>query len=636
MVNGLWTFLPILGCLIAGLVVMTWGRQLPRRGDWLSALGLLGLVAGVIATWHSLVSGALGDGTWVRGWILPRRELPSILVGIVCDPKGMTLTLSAAVLSAVLLINRNLYFDESRPDRLFAAAAIGASGVAISWLSLTPWLACGGLAIVALGGFISLGTHWSSEPEARVAARFAHERIWGLLMMFVGCCALATAGTHLVFSAPESWTSGLGTTVGAGLLVAGLLVQMHPFPFLSWGVMSTKSFSPARVLFACVFPGWAALAVLIRLQGPLKDTGILPVFGWFGLVSAFLAVFTGLTNREFKNSVSAWLSAAQTASVAALVFSGPAQATAIMVVSGVVATAIAILDKAIEERGATTVVGKQRAIWAKVGLFVAALAGSGMVGFVSCGASLHWVVDSSSDTSVLVTTVLVLFLITLLLWKLVWSVYNDAKDSAVSWTAVVSPLLLLVGLLGVFWTGTLTGGALPDFPDRVTGSLLNSLFGANETRADTHVFASWFHWGAFVLAAITAFWTSGRKQTVWERMHVAFPATAEFFAAGYKIDRVAESSERGMIWLGKRTFVLFDQKIWREWVPKGLQVSVAAISKHTAAVDSKLTDILRRALGRSIDFPARSIQFIQNGDVQWYLLFAVGCGIAMLIHFLRF
>jgi len=39
---------------------------------------------------------------------------------------------------------------EPRPERLFAAASFGAFGVALAWLSLTPWMAFAGVAVAVI------------------------------------------------------------------------------------------------------------------------------------------------------------------------------------------------------------------------------------------------------------------------------------------------------------------------------------------------------------------------------------------------------------------------------------------------------------------------------------------------------
>jgi hypothetical protein len=54
------------------------------------------------------------------------------------------------------------------------------------------------------------------------------------------------------------------------------------------------------------------------------------------------------------------------------------------------------------------------------------------------------------------------------------------------------------------------------------------------------------------------------------------------------------------------------------------------------ALDTELSERLVKFLRNGIDIPAKALQLLQNGDVQWYLLFALASGIAIFFHFLKF
>ena len=40
-------------------------------------------------------------------------------------------------------------------------------------------------------------------------------------------------------------------------------------------------------------------------------------------------------------------------------------------------------------------------------------------------------------------------------------------------------------------------------------------------------------------------------------------------------------------------------------------------------------------LRKWVEVPAKALQLIQNGDLQWYLVFGIGMMIALLVHFVR-
>jgi hypothetical protein len=52
-------------------------------------------------------------------------------------------------------------------------------------------------------------------------------------------------------------------------------------------------------------------------------------------------------------------------------------------------------------------------------------------------------------------------------------------------------------------------------------------------------------------------------------------------------------------------------------------------------MDGHLYEKSGSALRRGVEIPGKLLQLVQNGDVQWYLFFAMSCALAILIHFLR-
>ena len=75
---------------------------------------------------------------------------------------------------------------------------------------------------------------------------------------------------------------------------------------------------------------------------------------------------------------------------------------------------------------------------------------------------------------------------------------------------------LVILSLGVLWTGTASGGAIPDNPDSLFGSLLAILFpgatAAHAPEAAAFAKASGPHWGALAVGLLIAFWAFGPKR----------------------------------------------------------------------------------------------------------------------------
>src|SRR5262249_12486350 len=160
--------------------------------------------------------------------------------------QGIVLAGLGVVFAALLLVGVRVLPSQPRPERTHSAIAFAAAGCALSWLALTPWLAFVGLSLVIFGGFLALGSRWDDEAESELAIRFGRERAFGIILSVLGACALAGGHAPLIWSKTQHWiadaqTATLSETIGSVLLIAGLLVQLQPFPFLSWTVTQGRT-----------------------------------------------------------------------------------------------------------------------------------------------------------------------------------------------------------------------------------------------------------------------------------------------------------------------------------------------------------------------------------------------------------
>jgi hypothetical protein len=71
------------------------------------------------------------------------------------------------------------------------------------------------------------------------------------------------------------------------------------------------------------------------------------------------------------------------------------------------------------------------------------------------------------------------------------------------------------------------------------------------------------------------------------------------------------------------------------WIPKAITAALRYPSRLIDSVDQKAYAGEESLLRQWVDVPIKTLQLIQNGDLQWYLVFAMGCVVAILIHFLR-
>lgn len=633
-----WLIIALVFMFFTGLICLTWGRRLPRNGDWLVGIGAIGLLTVAALASSSYFEDPSAPKTWIRNWIPPRGELGAVNVGILHDSLGLAIMALASGLAAISLTARRLLGNEVRPERLFAAAAFSTTGVVLSWVSVTPWLAFTGIAMSVFGGFIAMGTEWEHEPEAAIAARFARERIWGLALTLFGASILASNGAALNWAEQQAWAQDSANTFGAITLAIGLFVQLQPFPFLGWNVMASRSNPTGRIIYAQIYTALAAFAIFTRFDAQFRAVGVFPVLGWAALASSALTVLSGMLQTQWKMSLGMWISSAFALATAVLAFSGPWAAASLFIGTSLAGVAISLFGATLEGTGEAPRGSNQRATAAKFGAILAAAAGTGMVGFVVCGGSIRWLAGALDNPTLITASAFVLFIGALLAWKTVWMLVKEHPSTEAGWAAVLTPYLVTILSLGVIWNGTLTGGALPDTQDQVSTSALSAFFGqpAGTLNQDTFFSASWIHWGAFLLAIITAYWTTARKQNSWAALHGAAPKVSHFFASGYGIDRLTGRILFGLSWLGSAIQSAVETKTWGQWLPQGISWVIHRIARGTSVADTVLTRQLDLALRRGTEVPAKMLQMIQSGDVQWYLFFAVGSGIAILVHFLKF
>lgn len=633
----------IFAFLLLGLGIFIWGKKLPGKGSWLVWGGILALLAGMGFDCGLLLKEDLKIKIWKSGWVGARHELGAITVGVIQDPLALGMTALACLFAALyLLMKQNLVSKDPQVERTYSALAISTAGVALAWTSLTPWLVFVGIFLTILGGFISLGTRWDSDVEAQAAAQFLWERSLGLLLSVFGACILAASRTALFLDQTEIWSNSehvYSTAVGTALLALGLFIQLQPFPFLGWAVSQTAASPPARTLLNQIFPALASFSIFVRLEPQLRNLGLFPHFGWIALISCLLAVFSGLFQVNWRQSVSTWLVSGFSLACALLAFSGVLPAMALLIGLSLGGMCIAGIGSIFETSPTGHPAHSHRAIALKVAVFLGVCSATGVIGFVSAPAGIHSIMQTLIQPGIAAVFICTFFLFTLLGWKLGWNIIKLQKKSDLSWASIFVFYFWIIFALGVMWTGTFSGGVLIGIPDQVFPSPFQFLFGTQANafiRSEDFVSASSFYWSAMVLAFLTAYWTVGRKDDQWKRLTLWTPRLSHFLAHGYGIDHAMTRLLRGISWVGKSTETLVDEKIWMNWIPHGISVGIKSTSHLLSELDEKISSILAETLRKAVEVPAKFLQLIQTGDVRWYLFFALGSGFALLAHFLKF
>jgi hypothetical protein len=627
--------------LITGFATMAWGSRLPRKGDWLAAIPLLLWLAFSGVALSELSERGFEARSWIKGWIGPREDVGSIAVGVIQDPLGLTLGLLAGILVAAYLFDRGLYANEKSPERCLASLSVAGSGVGLALISGTPWLALCGLGLAVLGGFLCLGSRWESESEAIFSVRFAWERSWGLLLAAIGLCLLAASRGEISFVNAGSFSAHAGSPLadrlGAILMVSGLFLQLGSLPFVGPGFARSTVLMPVRLITTQIFPAWAALVLLIRFRSELEQLGIFPAFGWVGFASAFLGLAVGLLQPTWRAGLASVVSAGFCLALGALAFAGPRPAVAILIGASLGGLAMATAGHELEGEASRKAADRKRALWCRVGSGFGAASLGGMAGFVALTGFLQVGIRLFEEPPALALFLIVLLLLAMLAWSVHWRILKlPAPASQPRVMAIALPFFWSILGLAVIWTGSASGGLVPGGADDLMRSLLDLFFGGPvPSQPDDRAVLSVgpIAGGAALIGLFIGYWTTGRKHDSWEGMRESFPRFSGFLESGYRVDAGVGRIRDGVVRLANGAEWLFSSRLWQRWIPNTLSAGVRRSGSFAASADDWIHRALSASLRNSVDVPARLLQAIQSGDVRWYLFFAIGSGIAMLLHF---
>ncbi|OFZ20092.1 MAG: hypothetical protein A2X94_09280 [Bdellovibrionales bacterium GWB1_55_8] len=629
-------FSAVLFLLASGLLNLIWGRRFPRQFGWMTGFGLTVLFASAVYGWNELIAEGELSKIFSRGWILPYNEPGAVTVGIYQDALGLVAIALISILSGFMMLDTLTRAPgaDCRRERVVAAISMNCAGIALAWLALTPWLSVIGISITALGGFLALGDKWGeSDEEAISATRYAWAKWWGIILICVGAGILAAARTPLLWGADSEWARNIHShdEMGTALLFAGLFIQLQSFPFVTWVTSSSSGSVLKRVFLNQLGPGFAAFALLIRLEPHLRQFNAFTVFGWIALFSAIITSAIGLLQPTWRQSLACWISAGFATAFSILFFSGA---------PGALGFLIGLLLGGLILAATMNVLGKKEAVaggmapgWLRFLAFLGVAAGTGLAGFVSAVGILQWITSGALSSGWAAVPILMYFLFSLNGWSLAWGTLKTRPVSRVSWYHVLCLVLIGALSLAFVWTGTITAGFF-GVDESFAPSLLNSLFLISSSTPEGPLTLTWAYAGLQLLSFGLAYWMVGRKRDLWLALREVFPRGSNFISSGFRLDEVATSGFRGTRKAGLWMHWLVESVVWDSGMARGLTFSIKKVADTVSRADAGLSAALLHGLAKTVSAPAKFLQLIQNGDVQWYLLFAIGSGAAILLHFL--
>jgi hypothetical protein len=586
-----------------------------KRELWTSVLVWILSIAGLAVAWVWFIENGQKPLT------LPLFSLPEMNDGV-APSAGIRLDGLALLMSSLALwVGASSFFFGNTQ----AMVTLATFGAALAWLSSTLWLSLTGCALAALAGFLSFRDRWEEDDGSSSAVQYAKEKCCGLLIAFLGLS---------VWSANTSLAGGYA-------LLAGTWFLLPAFPFLGGIASESEPGSAENLVTQRVLPALAAAAVFVRfVPASAASVDVLSILGWVGLGMAFLAALYGLVSEGWKTALSAWIAASGSIAVTILAFAFDGSRNGVLYFAGVVLSAAAM-----SAAGSALEKGTSQPGWAKAGALLGALLGTSFAGFITAKPvvamlSHAWRLDEPSFVAFLAFP---FFVASVLLWKVLWSLFRlsaavNAKAKDFSWQNIVFPLPLAITGLGVLWTGELSGGLDLNSVDQVMRSMSDALLGVepSASRPDDAIWntALAVYGGVILFSAVAGYWLSGTKDR-WLTLRSSFPKFTSFVDQGVGASIFAVAVLRLLRATGEKVSHFVDVKIWEHWIPTALAASVRMGGGLVARADGTASLRISRGLRRKAEIPSKLLQLIQNGDVQWYLMFALTAGMAMLAHFMR-
>ncbi len=507
-------------------------------------------------------------------------------------------------------------------------------GFLLAWSSQGVWLSLVGLLCTVLSGGAILIRAEKTAEDTETSVHFIRRNLMGILITSVGTCGLVSLDYAMDYSSTVAWTphiSDLTLRISVGLILLGLMTVMVPWTAQNVVMKKSRLNAFDHLLFTIAFPSVSAFSILLRLHGHLEEVGLFQVLGWASLCLGVLLTLPVYLRNKAEEASDHLMTLIPLLGVSTYCFAGAWTSFIVIFSSFAFAFVISILR----------IMGTH--VWGKVLAALAAYGWLGGMGYVSSGAYLAIGQNLREHPFTLGLFGVFYFLFSIQVWRILFSyIYSNTNPQAASWKWIIPSLWSLLPL-GIFFTGTLTGGALPPGVDQVDG--LNpsswswlSFFDLQNQNWDEerYMISSAVHWSLFLVSAGVAAFTRTPTKDRLELWPDKFARAVTWSKSGF-----------GMIWLTKKTHELLEwmgaffqqtlsEKVWGKLIPTGFDRIRLGLEKIGLWIDRVSSSVTSDRLSVLVKAPSQLVQLTQSGNLQWYLAFGLIGSLLVLIHFIRF
>lgn len=312
--------LPLIAFVIQALV----GKKLPRQGDWVSVLAILGSFALATPIFLKMVSvGHVNDSLQFNWMVMPGAEAAAtstvlnkavkLTVGILVNNlTAIMLFMVTLCASLIHIFSTGYMHGESRYHLFFAYISLfsaGMLGLVVSDNLLTLFMCW---EVMGLCSYLLIGFYYQklSANHASLKA-FMTTRV-GDVLFFMGICGLyvvfGTSNLSEIYEAIKAGTGSNMTLVGVPalafigfMLMMGTVGKSAQFPLQVWLPDAMEGPTPVSALIHAATMVAAGVFLLVRTYPILEAAHIvLPVVATIGALTAFLAACIALVQVDIK------------------------------------------------------------------------------------------------------------------------------------------------------------------------------------------------------------------------------------------------------------------------------------------------------------------------------------------------
>ena len=299
--------LPLLGFVI----LIFFGRKLPKGGDWLGT-GILFLCLALSLVVFFRKMGTEGGVTFTFPWVdfgnVPVIGSLKIDLGLTVDNlSAIMMVVVCLVSSLVHLFSTGYMKGDIRYSRYFSYLGLFTFSMLVIVLTSNFFTMYVGWELVGLSSYLLIG-HWYEKKSASDAAKkaFVVNRI-GDIGMFTGILILYrtfhTFGFAEIFAGIQSGSLPFGSEgwlTAAGILIfCGAVGKSAQFPLHVWLPDAMEGPTPVSALIHAATMV-AAGVYLIARTFPMMTAGALTVIAYVGAITAFIAATIAIAQNDIK------------------------------------------------------------------------------------------------------------------------------------------------------------------------------------------------------------------------------------------------------------------------------------------------------------------------------------------------